>query len=91
MATYQALEMEIVRLAEKDGVIATGKQLPISFRTLDTSRELLEATASGNKQAMSDAYGRILVTLIVGCAMADLNLTNCLEDAFNKAKETSNA
>jgi hypothetical protein len=36
---------------------------------------------------MSDAYGDILVTLIMGCACADLNLVSCLEGAYSEIKD----
>jgi hypothetical protein len=35
---------------------------------------------------MADAYGDILVTLIVGCATADLDLTTCLQGAYDEIK-----
>jgi len=38
---------------------------------------------------MIDAYGDILVTLIMGCACEDLNLTSCLEHTYNQIKDRS--
>jgi hypothetical protein len=36
---------------------------------------------------MKDAYGDILVTLIMGCACADIDLVECLELAYNEIKD----
>jgi hypothetical protein len=35
---------------------------------------------------MKDAYGDILVTLIMGCACADLDLVECLNGAYDEIK-----
>ena len=55
-------------------------------KTLEECGELLEACATGDRAAMADAYGDILVTIIMGCATADLDLTLCLEGAYNEIK-----
>ena len=49
--------------------------------------ELIDAIRSDDKVAMVDAYGDILVTLIMGCAIADLDLVSCLEGAYNEIKD----
>ena len=36
---------------------------------------------------MKDAYGDILVTLIMGCSCADLDLVECLAGAYNEIKD----
>jgi NTP pyrophosphatase (non-canonical NTP hydrolase) len=46
-------------------------------------KELLERT----KKAVRDAIGDIGVTLIVGCAVADMNLVDCLYEAYDEIKD----
>jgi len=36
---------------------------------------------------MKDAYGDILVTLVMGCATADLDLVECFEHAYEQIKD----
>jgi hypothetical protein len=36
---------------------------------------------------MVDAYGDVLVTLIVGAALADVDLVSCLESAYAEIKD----
>jgi hypothetical protein len=36
---------------------------------------------------MKDAYGDLLVTLIIGCATADIDLVSCLELAYQEIKD----
>lgn len=40
--------------------------------------------ARGNREEMIDAYGDVLVTLIIGAALADVDLTKCLESAYSQ-------
>lgn len=84
--TYPALEMDVIRWAEARQIVQHGNPLGQARKTLEEAGELLEATAKGDREAMVDAYGDILVTLIVGCATADLNLTECLSHAYEQIK-----
>jgi hypothetical protein len=36
---------------------------------------------------MIDAYGDILVTLVMGCATADLDLVSCFSHAYEQIKD----
>lgn len=49
----------------------------VNFQTV-----LTNANAS-----VRDAIGDIAVTLIVGCAVADINLTDCLYEAYEEIKD----
>lgn len=84
--TYAALEMEVVRWAEARQIVQHGNPLGQARKTLEEAGELLEACAIRDRDAMIDAYGDILVTLIVGCATADVNLIDCLEHAYEQIK-----
>ena len=80
------MEMDVVRWGEARGIVQHSSPLAQSRKTLEECGELIEACATGDKAAMADAYGDILVTIIMGCATADLNLTTCLEGAYNEIK-----
>lgn len=56
-------------------------------KTLEEIDELYEAIESGDRAAMADAYGDILVTLVMGCACADLDLVTCFEGAYQEIKD----
>ena len=56
-------------------------------KTQEELDELLAAIRSGDRAAMADAYGDILVTLIMGCACADLDLVTCFEGAYQEIKD----
>lgn len=48
---------------------------------------MLDAIQAKDKEAMIDAYGDILVTLVMGCATADLDLVKCFEHAYEQIKD----
>ena len=56
-------------------------------KTREEVNELAIAIVAGDREAMKDAYGDILVTLIMGCACADLDLVECLAGAYNEIKD----
>jgi NTP pyrophosphatase (non-canonical NTP hydrolase) len=56
-------------------------------KTQEELDELITAIHEDDMEAMKDAYGDILVTLIMGCAIADLDLVSCLEGAYNEIKD----
>ena len=99
MSTYQYLENEVEIWARNRGIVQNSTPLAQARKTLEECGELIEA-AKGLEffgsppygEAMhfnsyKDAIGDVLVTLIVGAACADVNVTECLEQALNEIKD----
>ena len=84
--SYAELEMMVIQWGEERGIVRNSWAGAQARKTLEECGELLEACAIDDFDGMKDAYGDILVTLILGCATADLNLTTCLEHAYNEIK-----
>lgn len=84
--SYQDLEMKVVQWAEARGIVQNSNNMAQAIKTLEEVTELLEAIHKGDRAAQKDAYGDILVTLIVGCATADLDLVECLRGAYDEIK-----
>jgi len=57
-----------------------------ALKTQEELNELFEAISKDNKDAIKDAYGDILVTLVMGCACADLDLVECFKGAYEEIK-----
>ena len=87
MATYTELEMLIVRWAEARKIIPNSNPLAQAIKTTEEMAELLTAINKGDREAAIDAYGDVLVTLIIGATLADLNLVSCLEKAWLEIKD----
>ena len=87
--SYDQLELDVVRWGEARGIVQNSTPMAQWSKTHEKVVELLQAITLNDREAMIDAYGDILVTLIMGCACADLNLTTCLKHAYNQIKDRS--
>lgn len=85
--SYANLEMKVVQWGEARGIVQHSNNMAQAIKTLEEVGELLEAIHKGDREAQKDAYGDILVTLIIGCATADLDLVECLELAYEQIKD----
>jgi len=85
--SYAEYEMKVVQWGEKRGIVQNSTPAAQAIKTQEELDELIDAIRNNDRAAMSDAYGDLLVTLIMGCACADLNLVSCLEIAFNEIKD----
>ncbi|MDE3021950.1 MAG: MazG-like family protein [Pseudomonadota bacterium] len=85
--SYAQTEMKIVQWGEKRKIIQNSNNMAQAIKTLEEVTELLESIQSGDRKAQKDAYGDILVTLIIGCATADFDLVECLNHAYEQIKD----
>lgn len=84
---FYELEAKIYGWAMDRQIIQNSNSMAQAIKTLEEVTELLDAIQRGDKPAQIDAYGDILVTLIVGCGTAGIDLTKCLEQAYNEIKD----
>ena len=56
-------------------------------QTLEETTELLDAINKNNLEEAKDAVGDIVVTLIMVCAVLDINLVDCLYGAYGQIKD----
>lgn len=86
-ATYRELEMKVIQWGEARGIVQNSTPMAQYKKTREEVGELHDAIYNNDRDAMKDAYGDILVTLIMGCATADIDLVDCLEMAYNEIKD----
>ena len=86
-ASYRELEMKIGQWGEARGIVQNSNPAAQAIKTYEEVMELRDAIRTNNRDEMKDAYGDILVTLIMGCATADIDLVSCLELAYNEIKD----
>lgn len=79
--------MRVLRWAEARRIIPNSTPLAQAIKTTEEVAELLTALSKGDMAEAKDAYGDILVTLIVGAALADVDLTHCLGLAYEQIKD----
>ena len=84
--SYRELEMKVIQWGEARGIVQNSTPRAQLKKTVEELKELRDAIIAGDRDAMKDAYGDILVTLIMGCATADIDLVSCLELAYDEIK-----
>lgn len=85
--SYADIEMKVLQWGEKRGIVQNSTPAAQAKKTIEELDELLAAIKAGDLAEMADAYGDILVTLVMGCACADLDLVTCFRGAFNEIKD----
>lgn len=85
--SYADIEMKVVQWGEARSIVQNSTPYAQAQKTQEELYELFEAIEEGDREAMADAYGDILVTLVMGCATADLDLVTCFKGAYNEIKD----
>lgn len=85
--SYAKLAMEVIYWAEKRKIIPNSNPMAQAMKTQEELDELVDALRDGDQEGIKDAYGDILVTLIIGSDLAGVNLISCLEHAYNQIKD----
>lgn len=81
---FHSTELEVIRWAEaNDLLIKQPPHLQTDQLTADLSK-LRESCIKGIPLEISEAMGRTVIDLIILCAMLDIDLTKCLDQAFEK-------
>lgn len=85
--SYSEVEMKIVQWGEARGIVQNATALSQAIKTLEEVTELFDAINKKNINESKDAIGDIVVTLIMVCAVLDVDLVECLEGAYNEIKD----
>ena len=85
--SYADTEMRVLQWGEARGIVQNSTPYAQAVKTREELLELFTAIAKGDRAEMADAYGDILVTLVMGCACADLDLVKCFKGAYNEIKD----
>lgn len=85
--SYSDTEMKVIQWGEARGIVQNSNPMAQWKKTVEEVSELHDAIAAGDRAAMADAYGDILVTLVMGCACADLDLVTCFAGAYQEIKD----
>lgn len=86
-SAYRIVEIDVLRWAEARKIIPNSTALAQAIKTHEELGELLSALHRGDKAEILDAYGDILVTLIIGADLAGVDLVDALEHAYAQIKD----
>jgi len=81
---YYELESKVLEWADEKGLLAP-ENYPKQFMKLDEEKgELSGSILKGKREKEKDGFGDVMVTLIILATQRGLNLTECLELAYNE-------
>jgi NTP pyrophosphatase (non-canonical NTP hydrolase) len=99
MENYQKLEMRVLDWADDKGILEKATPYTQAKKTYEEVEELMEAVEAQSKnkvefinskgklvnteEEIKDAFGDILVTIIIGAELQGLQLEDCLQSAYN--------
>jgi NTP pyrophosphatase (non-canonical NTP hydrolase) len=80
-------ELEVIRWSEARGIIPNSTSLAQLSKAFEEMEELEIALNLRDKPGIIDGLGDVLVCLINVAALEDVDLTRCLEAAYNEIKD----
>ena len=85
--SYAKTEMRVIVWGTQRGIVQNSTPYAQALKTKEELEELFDAISKDDKDAIKDAYGDILVTLVMGAACADLDLVECSKGAYEEIKD----
>ena len=85
--SYAEVEIKVVQWGEARGIVQNATAMSQAIKTLEETTELLDAINKNNIDEIKDAVGDIVVTLIMVCAVLDIDLVQCLKGAYAEIKD----
>lgn len=84
---FEALKDNIITWAHERQILQHSNPRAQLLKTVEELGELASALNKNDRVAMIDGYGDVLVTLIVGARMANINIVGALESAWHEIKD----
>lgn len=85
--SFAQVEMNVIQWAEARKILPNATSQTQLLKTMSELGELADALIKGDKAGIIDGLGDVLVTLIIVAAKEDLDITSCLESAYQEIKD----
>jgi len=85
--TWNIVELDVIRWSEARGIIANSDSKTQLLKAVSEMGELADAITKRDRDGIIDGLGDVLVCLINVAAIEDLDLTRCLEHAYQQIKD----
>ena len=85
--SWAGTELEVIRWSEARGIIANSDSKTQLLKAVSEIGELADAIIKRDRPAIVDGIGDLLVCLINVGVLEDIDLTRCLESAYNEIKD----
>ena len=86
MMTFEQLDEAVILWAKERGILDVGDAMSQALKMVSEVGELADAIAKGDIMSTVDGLGDVVVTLIILAELKGLDLTDCLEVAYNEIK-----
>ncbi len=84
---YQELEHKVYDWGVARGIVQNAKPMGQAIKCLSEVTELIDAVNLGSETKIRDALGDVWVTLVMTAATMDMNLQECMHEAYDQIKD----
>lgn len=86
-AHFHSLREQVIQLGKDKGILVPENAHKQALKMVSEVGELCNELIKNDQQAFKNEFGDVLVTLIILAEQTDVNLTECLQLAYNKIKD----
>ena len=87
MSSWNIIELDVIRWSEARGIIPNSTSIAQWNKAKEELYELQAAIIERNRAGIIDGLGDVLVCLINVAALENVDLTHCLQTAYNEIKD----
>ena len=84
--SWNIIEMDVIRWSEERGIIPNSTSVAQYRKAQEEMHELHTAIINRDRAGIIDGLGDVLVCLINVAALENVDLTHCLQSAYNEIK-----
>ena len=84
---FEIISEKVTDWAKARQIIPNSTPMAQAIKTTEEVAELLKSLSKKDLKEAEDAYGDILVTLVIGASLANLNLIKCFNAAYEVIKD----
>jgi uncharacterized protein YabN with tetrapyrrole methylase and pyrophosphatase domain len=85
--SWNIIEMDVIRWSEERGIISNSTSIAQYRKAQEEMHELHTALINRDRTGIIDGLGDVLVCLINVAALENVDLTHCLQAAYNEIKD----
>jgi hypothetical protein len=86
-ANFSEIESAVIQWSKNRRIIPNSTPVSQYLKAASEMGELADAINKGDRDATIDAIGDVVVCLINLCALEGLDITGCLESAYDQIKD----
>ena len=84
---FEQLQERVVAWAAARRIIPNSTPMAQALKTAEEAVELLQALHKQDMKEVIDAYGDVLVTILIGAELYGIDIVGCLEAAYDEIKD----